>query len=143
MRTRTGMTPGHAQATSRIRLRIAGMSCGSCVNRVRSALTGIAGTRVIDVTPGSAVIELAPGADNRAIGRAIASAGYEVIGVAPVAAEEQTITRQHTQVAADAVAAGRRLTRTRCKNQPGGELNRSLESEHKYRRCSELSKGEV
>ena len=96
MRTRTGMTPGHAQATSRIRLRIAGMSCSSCVSSVRSALTGIAGIRVIDVAPGSAVIELLPGLDTRAIGTAIASAGYEIISIAPLDAHEQTITRNRT-----------------------------------------------
>ena len=96
MRTKTGMTSGHAQATSRIRLRIAGMSCSSCVASVRSALTGIAGIHVIDVAPGSAVIELLPGADTRAIGTAIASAGYEIIGIAPLHAQEQTLPRNRT-----------------------------------------------
>ena len=95
MITRTSRTSGHGKATSRIRLQIAGMSCGSCVNRVRSALAGIEGARVIDVRPGSAAIELQPEVDGHAVVSAIAAAGYEVMGVDPLDAPEESAMRRH------------------------------------------------
>lgn len=95
MTTRTGRTPGHAQAGNRIRIRIAGMSCSSCVDHVRSALAGIAGLRVLDVRPGSAAIELEPDVDGYAVVRALASYGYEVIGITPFDAREEAVRRTH------------------------------------------------
>lgn len=93
--TRTGRTPGHAQAGNRIRIRIAGMSCSSCVDHVGSALAGIAGLRVLDVRPGSAAIELEPDVDGHAVVRAITAAGYEVIGITPVDAREEFAMRAY------------------------------------------------
>ena len=95
MITRTNRKSGLDKASSRIRLQIAGMSCSSCVNRVRSALAGVAGTRVIDVKPGSAAIELQPDVDGLAVVRAISAAGYEVTGVRPFDAPEKPARRTH------------------------------------------------
>lgn len=92
----TSETKGTSRATKasrRIRVQIAGMSCAACVNRVRSALERVPGARVIDVGLGSAAIELQPEVDSRAVVTVIAAAGYEVFGVRPLdAMEESSIT---------------------------------------------------
>lgn len=93
MTTRTHRTPDLVQASNRIWLHIAGMSCSSCVDHVRSALEGIAGIHVIDVRPGSAAIELEPEADSHAVVRAVAAAGYEVFGIRPFDAREPVVRR--------------------------------------------------
>ena len=96
MTTTTRRTSGLAKASGRIHLQIAGMTCSSCVDRVRSALAGVPGTRVIDVKPGSAAVELQPEADGLALVKAIAAAGYEVIGVHPLDAPQRFANRTHT-----------------------------------------------
>ena len=61
----------------RVTLRIDGMSCGHCVRAVRSALEGVDGVRVEDVTVGSAVVAYDPArADPERIARAVAEEGY-------------------------------------------------------------------
>ena len=95
MTTRTRNAPGLATPGSRVRLQIAGMSCNSCVARVRSALESVAGLRVIDVRRGSAIIELQPEGDSHALVRAIAAAGYEVIGVQSLDASVEPAIRNH------------------------------------------------
>lgn len=83
MTATTPRTSRDAPASERIHLQIAGMSCGSCVNHVRSALERLPGARVIDVRLGSASIELQPEVDCCTVASAIAAAGYKVIGVRP------------------------------------------------------------
>ena len=61
----------------RVTLRIDGMSCGHCVRAVRSALEGVDGVRVEEVTVGSAVVAYDPArADPARIARAVAEEGY-------------------------------------------------------------------
>ena len=95
MTTRTDSAPGSVVPGSPIRLRIAGMSCNSCVDRVKSALERIPGVQVIDVRPGGATIELQPEVDSHALVRAIASAGYEVIGAQSLDVRAEPAERTH------------------------------------------------
>ena len=95
MTTRTDTAPASVVPGSRIRLRIAGMSCNSCVDRVQSALERIPGVQVIDVRPGGATIELQPDVDSHALVRAIASAGYEVIGAQSLDVRPEPAGRTH------------------------------------------------
>jgi copper chaperone len=44
----------------RVQLEIGGMSCGHCVSRVRNALAGLDGVRVLDVRVGGADLEFDP-----------------------------------------------------------------------------------
>lgn len=81
MTTSTKGTSSAAKASRRIRLQIAGMSCGSCINHVRSAIEAIPGARVIDIRLGSASIELEPGVQTDAVVSAIAAAGYDAFSI--------------------------------------------------------------
>lgn len=85
----TKTTATAAKASRRVHFQIAGMSCGSCVNHVRSAIETVPGARIIDVRPGSASIELDAGVESRAVAEAVAAAGYEVFGVHPLDAAEK------------------------------------------------------
>jgi len=49
-----------SQAMEKVQLAIGGMSCGHCVSRVRSALAGVDGVRVLDVRVGAAELEFDP-----------------------------------------------------------------------------------
>ena len=61
----------------RVTLRIDGMSCGHCVNAVRSALEGVHGLRVEDVAIGSAVVAYDPAhTDPQHIARVLIKEGY-------------------------------------------------------------------
>jgi copper chaperone len=62
--------------SKRLQIDIGGMSCGSCVTHVRSALEGLPGIRVENVQVGRAVVDVAPTVDEAAIRTAIADAGY-------------------------------------------------------------------
>lgn len=84
MSTKTRRASSPTRTTRRIRLQIGGISCGSCVSHVRSALEGLPGARVTDVRQGSAVLELQPDMDTRIVVTAIAAAGYEVTDVRSV-----------------------------------------------------------
>ena len=95
MTTQTDRTPASVKPGSRIRLQIAGMSCNSCVDHVQSALESILGIRVIDVRRGSATIELQPEVDSRELVRAVASAGYEVIGALSLDVRAEPAGRTH------------------------------------------------
>lgn len=77
------------RTTRGIHVHIAGMTCASCVNHVRSALERIPGARVIDVKRGGAAVELQPEVDASAVVTAIAEAGYRVIGIGPLDAVEE------------------------------------------------------
>ena len=68
---------------------IAGMSCGGCVNNVRTALAAVPGTRVDAVAVGSATVSYdATRTTPAAIEKAIRGAGYEPLAAAaPVAAK--------------------------------------------------------
>ena len=85
----TATTSMATRTTSRIHVHIAGMTCDSCVNHVRSALERIPGARVIDVKRGGAAVELHPEVDTSAVVTAIAGAGYRVIGIGPLDAVGQ------------------------------------------------------
>lgn len=62
--------------SNRIQLDIDGMSCGSCVAHVRSALSRLPGVRIEDVQVGRAVVAIAPNFGDDAIRQAITDAGY-------------------------------------------------------------------
>ena len=95
MTASTDRAPGSVMPGSRIRLRIAGMSCNSCVDHVRSALESIPGVHVIDVRRGSATIELQPEVDSHALVQAVASAGYEVTGADSLDVRSEPAGRTH------------------------------------------------
>jgi copper chaperone CopZ len=59
---------------------IAGMSCTHCVRAVFTALAGVEGVSRADVSIGKAVIEHDGSVSTEAITKAIAIAGYEVVG---------------------------------------------------------------
>ena len=62
----------------RLSLRIAGMSCGGCVNSLRNALTRLPGVQVTQVEIGSATVMYDPGvASPESVRREIVSAGFE------------------------------------------------------------------
>lgn len=65
-------------------LDIGGMSCGSCVARVRKALEQLPETRVDNVRVGSAEIDAGPSVTEPTIRQALAGAGYELAGVRPL-----------------------------------------------------------
>lgn len=75
---------------------IEGMSCGSCVAHVRTALAKVPGIQIDSVSVGRAVVTLQGSANDRAIRDAIGDAGYEVRQVRPASAvpepDEQTST---------------------------------------------------
>lgn len=73
-------------SSNRLQLNIDGMSCGSCVAHVRSALAKLPGVRVDDVQIGSAVVALAPTVGEAAIRQAIAAAGYTLTSARPASA---------------------------------------------------------
>ena len=59
---------------------IAGMSCSHCVSAVFTSLAGVEGVSRADVSIGKAVIEHDGSMTPEAITKAIAIAGYEVVG---------------------------------------------------------------
>ena len=73
-------------SSNRLQLDIDGMSCGSCVAHVRSALARLPGVRVDDVQIGSAVVALAPTVGEAAIRQAITAAGYTLTSARPASA---------------------------------------------------------
>jgi copper ion binding protein len=68
-----------------LELEISGMSCGHCVNAVKSALQELDGVDVRKVEIGSATVDYDPARTSRdAIEGAIVDAGYQVGPAAPV-----------------------------------------------------------
>jgi copper ion binding protein len=68
-----------------LELEISGMSCGHCVNAVKSALQELDGVDVWKVEIGSATLDYDPARTSReAIESAIEDAGYQVGPAAPV-----------------------------------------------------------
>jgi copper ion binding protein len=68
-----------------LELEISGMSCGHCVNAVKSALQELDGVDVRKVEIGSATVDYDPARTSRdAIVGAIEDAGYQVGPAAPV-----------------------------------------------------------
>ncbi len=80
-------------SSNRLQLDIDGMSCGSCVAHVRSALARLPGVRVDDVQIGSAVVALAPAAGEAAIRQTLAAAGYTLTSVRPARARSHDAVR--------------------------------------------------
>lgn len=68
---------GDVDMTTRVELKVDGMSCGHCVARVKKALEAVDGVRVADVTlePGRAVVE-GEDLDPDALCAAVAESGY-------------------------------------------------------------------
>jgi len=60
-----------------VTLAISGMSCGHCVAAVKSALAGVPGVAVQNVTIGSATVALDPATNPDAALNAVREAGYE------------------------------------------------------------------
>lgn len=68
-----------------LELEISGMSCGHCVNAVKTALQDLDGVEVKQVAIGSASVEYDPSRSSPgAIESAIEDAGYQVGPAAPV-----------------------------------------------------------
>lgn len=67
--------------SNRIQLDIDGMSCGSCVAHVRSALSRLPGVHIEDVQVGRAVIAVAPNVGDDAVRQAITGAGYTLTNI--------------------------------------------------------------
>lgn len=79
--------------SNRLQLDISGMSCGSCVAHVRSALARLPDVHVNDIQVGRAVVTVAPSVSEASIRQAIADAGYMVMNARAVGSEftaEQT-----------------------------------------------------
>jgi copper chaperone len=64
-------------------LSVEGMSCGHCVNHVKTALADVAGVESaeVDLAKKSAVVT-GPALDDAALKAAVAEAGYEVVAIA-------------------------------------------------------------
>jgi copper chaperone len=79
--------------SKQLQLDISGMSCGSCVAHVRSALERLPGVRVEDVQVGSADVALAPTVEEGTIRQAIADAGYTLTSIQPAGAQSHDAVR--------------------------------------------------
>ena len=101
------LTPTH------IRLQIAGMNCGSCVSRVRSALERVGGIHINDLRPGSAVLELQPGLEAKTAVAAVAAAGYQVLAVRALGGCEESPPMSATRDPAGCCCAPRTALRAR------------------------------
>lgn len=62
----------------KVELNVSGMSCGHCVETVRSALTAVEGVADVDVslTDGLASVRAHDGADEEGLVQAVEQAGY-------------------------------------------------------------------
>lgn len=69
--------------TRRMQLSIEGMSCGSCVSHVRSALSKLPGVHVDAVDVGGATVSLVPDVEEASLRLALRDAGYSLTGVRP------------------------------------------------------------
>ena len=90
--------------SNRLELDISGMSCGSCVAHVRSALARLPDVHVDDVQVGHAVVTIAPGVGEAAIRQAISDAGYALTSVRVTGSE--SIAAQPSAVAAGGCCCG-------------------------------------
>lgn len=70
--------------TNHLTLDIGGMSCGSCVARVRKALEQLPQTRVDNVRVGSADIVAGPTVTDAVIRQTLTGAGYELTAARPL-----------------------------------------------------------
>ena len=61
-------------------LEIEGMSCGSCVASVRSALEGVSNAAVRSVEIGRAEVDAGPEATRAMLVEAVEGAGFDVVG---------------------------------------------------------------
>ncbi len=61
-------------------IRIAGMSCSHCSNRVQKALSALSGvtSASVDLTAGTATVQVAPDVTDEALRAAVEDAGYDV-----------------------------------------------------------------
>lgn len=66
----------------RMVLRVQGMTCGGCEQRLANAIRRVDGVRsaAADHAAGSLEVELGPGADRDAVAARVAEAGYTVTG---------------------------------------------------------------
>ena len=60
------------------RYTVVGMTCNSCVNKVTNAVTGVDGVVDVDVDIADGTLEVTGAADDAAIRKVIADAGYQV-----------------------------------------------------------------
>ena len=69
------------QQQNTISIAVQGMTCGSCVARVKSALEGVAGVEAVDVAlrPGSARVTAAAGVQEDHLIAAVGAAGYRAV----------------------------------------------------------------
>src|SRR5262249_46981732 len=82
---------GYRSESAKIRFRIEGITCASCVSKIESALHKTAGVLSASVSIGTeeAVVEYLPSATNLAtVKAAVGSAGYKVVETAPVAGQD-------------------------------------------------------
>ena len=67
---------------SELRFQVPGMTCGHCVNAVRTELTGVAGVDSVEVDLDSKqVVVHGSAVDLQAILAAVDEAGYEAVGI--------------------------------------------------------------
>ena len=64
------------------RFKVAGMSCGHCVQAVTDAVREVDGAAVVQVDLPASMVTVQSSAEPTALGAAIADAGYEVQGMA-------------------------------------------------------------
>jgi len=64
-------------------IKIKGMTCDHCVNRVKKELEGICGVKSADVSlkEGKAVVKLVHDVEDEKIKKAVDEAGYEVVSI--------------------------------------------------------------
>jgi copper chaperone CopZ len=67
--------------TTQLQIEIGGMSCGSCVSHVRSALANLPGVRIDDIRIGRAIITVQSSLPEASIRDAIATGGYTLTSV--------------------------------------------------------------
>src|SRR5688572_22069247 len=85
--------------SSEVALRIEGMTCGSCVGRVESALKKVPGVEAarVNLATEMASVRVAEGGDPEQLVRAVQSAGYEAIPMRIARAAEGDVERRHEQ----------------------------------------------
>ncbi len=65
-------------STSTATYTVVGMTCNGCVNKVTTAVTGVAGVEDVDVDVSDGTLEVVGQIDDAAIRAAVAQVGYKI-----------------------------------------------------------------
>ena len=92
--------------SNRIQLDIDGMSCGSCVAHVRSALSRLPGVHIEDLQVGRAVIAIAPNVGDDAVRQAITGAGDTLTNIRAADAADEDASKSAAAASPECCCGG-------------------------------------